>query len=249
MRREVTVSEALRRALADARLTEEDVARRLGVDPKTVRRWIAGRTPYPRHRTALAALVGVDARDLWPDITRPAPLPQQPTSEILVTYPHRWAVPRGVWQRLFEGAQREIGILAYAGLFLAEDSGLLNTIAAKARTGVPVRIMLGDPDGSHITQRGADEGLGDSLAAKIRNSLVLYRPLRSVEGVEIRLHDTVLYNSIYRADDHLMINPHAYGIAAAQAPVLYVRQAELGDMTSTYLASFEAVWGQAAPLA
>ena len=242
------MSEALRRALADARLTEDDVAERLGVDPKTVRRWMAGRTPYRRNRAALAALVGMDARDLWPDIARPAPLPQQPTSEILVTYPHRWAVPRGVWQRLFEGARREIGILAYAALFLAEDSGLVNVLAAKARQGVAVRIVLGDPEGSHVRQRGADEGLGDSLAAKIRNSLVLYRPLRDVEGVEIRLHDTVLYNSIYRADEHLLVNPHAYGIAAAQAPVLYIRQSEPGDMASTYLDSFERVWDTAKPV-
>ena len=41
------------------------------------------------------------------------------------------------------------------------------------------------------------------MAAKIRNALTLYRPLCAVENIDIRLHRTVLYNSIYRAGDQL----------------------------------------------
>jgi hypothetical protein len=39
-----------------------------------------------------------------------------------------------------------------------------------------------------------------------------------VENIEIRLHRTVLYNSIYRDDEQLLVNQHTYGIPAAQAP-------------------------------
>ena len=39
------------------------------------------------------------------------------------------------------------------------------------------------------------------MAAKIRNALTLYQLLSTVENIEIRLHRTVLYNSIYRADE------------------------------------------------
>ncbi|WP_289008021.1 helix-turn-helix transcriptional regulator [uncultured Thermomonospora sp.] len=39
------MNDALRQALTDAGLTEADIAATLGVDPKTVQRWIAGRTP------------------------------------------------------------------------------------------------------------------------------------------------------------------------------------------------------------
>ena len=38
------MNDALRQALTDAGLTEADIAATLGVDPKTVQRWIAGRT-------------------------------------------------------------------------------------------------------------------------------------------------------------------------------------------------------------
>jgi hypothetical protein len=80
-----------------------------------------------------------------------------------------------------------------------------------------VRILLGDPDSQVVADRGDDEGIGDTVPAKVRNALALYRPLRQVEGVEFRLHRTVLYNSIYRADDEVLVNTHVFGLAAAQA--------------------------------
>ena len=61
------MNEPLRRALLRARLREDDIAARLGVDPKTVRRWLTGRVPYPHNRAAIAELVGADEADLWPD--------------------------------------------------------------------------------------------------------------------------------------------------------------------------------------
>ncbi len=80
------------------------------------------------------------------------------------------------------------------------------------------------------------------MAAKVRNALALYRPLAAVENIETRLHRTTLYNSIYRADDQVFVNQHAYGIPAAHAPVFCLDNAQSGDMARTYLESFERVW-------
>jgi hypothetical protein len=44
----------------------------------------------------------------------------------------------------------------------------------------------------------------------------------------------VLYNSIYRADDELLVNQHAYGVPAFRAPVFCFRHAVDGDMIATY---------------
>ena len=60
------MNDTLRRALFRARLTESDVAAQLTVDPKTVRRWLEGRLPYPRHRWDLANLLSIDETELWP---------------------------------------------------------------------------------------------------------------------------------------------------------------------------------------
>jgi hypothetical protein len=103
-----------------------------------------------------------------------------------------------VWVRLFGSAEREIAILAYSALFIAEDTGILRVLADKGRAGVTVRIALGDPDGSNVAERDEKEGIGHAMAAKIRNALTLYRSLCEVENIEIRLHRTVLYNSMYR---------------------------------------------------
>ena len=86
------------------------------------------------------------------------------------------------------------------------------------------------------------------MAAKVRNALILYRPLLMTENVGIRLHDTVLYNSIYRVDNRLFANQHAYGLPAAHTPVLCFRESENRDMLPAYLDSFERVWAAAKPL-
>lgn len=239
------MNDTLRRALADARIDEVGVSTALGVDPKTVQRWLMGRVPQRRHRWGLADLVSRHEYDLWPDL---ADGQSGTCPEIRGTYPHRGAVPRELWRGLFSSATQEIGILVYSGLFLAEDVETQRTLADKARAGVAVRILLGDPDGRYLADRGEEEGIGDAIAAKVRNAIVLYRPLLAVDGVEIRLHDTVLYNSIFRADDELLVNPHVFGAAAAYAPILHLRQSSPGDLVTTYAESFDRIWDGGRPL-
>jgi hypothetical protein len=241
------MNEPLARALIRARLREVDVAARLDVDPKTVRRWLNGRVPYPHNRAAIAELTGADEADLWPGAGGPLAARAQP-QELGTVYPHRWAVPREIWTGLFGSAEQEIAILAYSALFLAEDTGILRILGERGRAGVTVRIALGDPDGPDVAERGAEEGIGDAMAAKIRNALVLYRPLGAVKNIEIRLHRTVLYNSIYRADGKLLVNQHTYGVPAAQSPVVCLDDVGGGEMSALYLESFERVWANTSAL-
>jgi hypothetical protein len=235
------VKHPLARAAAGAGLTAVDLAARLEVDPKTVQRWFAGRVPYPRHRAALTALTGWSDRDLWPSLAPPSALDGH-AEELRITYPHRCAVPPDTWHRLFSRAEHEIGILAYSALFLAEDATHTWVLRDKARAGVRIRIALGDRAGRHVARRGTDEGVDDVIAARIRHALALYQPLTREPGVELRIHDTVLYNSIYRADGELLVNTHIYGRPAAHAPVLYLNRASDHGMAATYLDSFERVW-------
>jgi transcriptional regulator with XRE-family HTH domain len=241
-------NERLRAALLERGLTPTTLADEIKVDPKTVERWITtGRAPYRRYRFAVAARLGMDEAYLWPDALSPEEVAAAAQSEILTVYPHRWAMSRDAWLRLFGSAKREIGILVYAAMFLAEDAGMIRLLAGKARDGVRVRLLFGDPDSPAVAERGNEEGIDTAIGAKIRNALVLYRPVRDA-GAEIRLHRTALYNSIYHADDQLLVNAHIYGIPAANAPGLHLRRVAGGDMVATYLASFERVWDGAAPL-
>jgi transcriptional regulator with XRE-family HTH domain len=241
-------NDRLRTSLLERGVTPADLAVALNVDPKSVERWISGRTPYRRHRYAVAAHLGVDEAYLWPDALTHDQIADASESEIVNIYPHRWAVPSELWRNFFESAETEIGVLVYSGLFVSEDAGIRRAFQEKAGAGIPVRILLGDPNSESVAQRGTDEGVDDALAAKIRNALVLYKPLRNVEGIEFRLHTTVLYNSIYRADDQILVNTHIYNFPAAQAPVLHLRRVAGGSMVSTYLESFERVWDGATPM-
>lgn len=238
------MKQPLSRALRSVGLEIVDVAARLSVDPKTVDRWIGGRLPYPRHRAALVTLTGWSERDLWPGIDAREQAASD-NGEVLVTYAQRCTVPMETWRKLFARAEHDIGILGYSSLFLAEDAGVVAILRDKARAGVRVRIALGDTKGAQVAQRGTDEGIHSAMPARVGNALVLFDSLTSEPGVSLRLHDTVLYNSIYRVDNELMVNTHAYGCAASRSPVLHLRQATGDGMAATYAISFERVWSVA----
>jgi hypothetical protein len=241
-------NERLRALLLERGVTPGKLAEAVQVDPKTIERWIVvGRVPYRRHRYAVAAFFSVDESYIWPDALDREQVTAASESEIVAVYPHRWAVPRDTWGHLYEQAEHEIGILMYAGLFMAEDTGFKRLLSSKAESGVSVRILLGDPDSPYVAERGQAEGIDDAILAKVRNAIVLFRPMLASENVEIRLHNTILYNSIYRADGQLLVNTHIYGMAANNAPVFHLRKIPGGDMVSSYLESFERVWDSATP--
>jgi DNA-binding transcriptional regulator YdaS (Cro superfamily) len=241
---EADVKHPLVRALRSVGLDAADVAARLGVDPKTVERWFGGRVPYPRYRAALADLTGWTERDLWPSVERSTDA-ESTRSEVRAAYAHRSAVPPDAWLRLFERAEHQIDLLAYSALFLAENADTSRLLREKARKGVSIRLALGDPDGAQVARRGVEEGIDGIMQMRIRNALILCRSLTDEPGVRLRLHDTVLYASIYRADDELLVNPHVYGCPASHAPVLHLVHDGSEGITSTYLDSLERVWASA----
>jgi hypothetical protein len=241
-------NERLRALLLERQVTPAKLAEAVQVDAKTIERWIvAGRVPYRRHRYAVAAFFGVDESYIWPDAMDRNEVAAASESEIIAVYPHRWAVPREAWGHLFEQAEREIGILVYSGYFMAEDAGIKRILTRKVETGTHVRILLGDPESPNVEERGQSEGIDDTMPSKVRSAIAMFRPLLKSENTEIRLHGTILYNSIYRSDEQMLVNTHIYGTMANNAPVFHLRKIPGGDMVSTYLESFEHVWNSAKP--
>jgi hypothetical protein len=135
-------NERLGDALLRNGLTSDHVAQALRVDRKTVERWVTtGRTPYKKHRHAIATMVREAESYLWPDAVAPERAAEIGESEIVKIYPHRHNVPRELWTRLFEDATREIEILVYSGLFLTDDQSLLKQLRAKADNGASIRLL------------------------------------------------------------------------------------------------------------
>lgn len=231
------MNESLRRALLQARLSEEDVAARLQVDPKTVRRWLEGRVPYPRHRWLLAATLGLDEADLWPLLAASRSRPQG----IQTIYSHHEDVPRETWLRLFGDAQDRIDILARSGLFLDVDPELWAILADRAAAGVKERICLGP----QVMSDGAlQEPFGLSAGRK-KQVLKKYASLNDCGEVEVRVHNVQPNNSICRSDGECLIALSAYGVSASRVPVMHLHRTRGHDIFQSYLEEFEAVWANA----
>jgi hypothetical protein len=244
----VPTNERLLDAIARRGYTPASLAARLGVDPKTVERWVAqGRLPYPRHRHRIAALLGETELWLWPNSVDDERRDHAARSEVVRVYAHRYQVPDELWMRLIDGASAVLDVLVYAGLFLPEQTpGISRYLVARAEAGARVRLLLGDPESLNVKIRGDEEGIGDAVAIKCRNALDLYRGLAGT-AVEVRLHATTLYTSIYRSDDEMIASPHVLGLPGAQAPAVHLRRLAAGDLFDTYSASFDRVWDHARP--
>ncbi|MFJ7529152.1 helix-turn-helix domain-containing protein [Streptomyces griseus] len=242
-------NERLRSALLAQGVTIQELADSIEVNPKTVERWITqGKVPYRRHQYATAAKLNVDVTTLWDDSRAIATSTDLSKAEILTIYPHRHQVPNTFWRELYERAESRVDVLVYAGLWLSEDPLFHDLLKRKAEAAAQVRILLGDPGCDAVRQRGIDEG-HRIMDGKIRNALVNYRPLfASHQNIGFRLHDGTLYNSIFRADDEMLVNTHVYGIGAYMAPVLHLRRLPGGGLFDTYANSIEQTWGSARPV-
>lgn len=221
-----------------------DLATLVEVDPKTVSRWIdTGRVPHPRHRAAVAQHLESEETFLWPQLLQDPSTHVASRAEVVAVYPNRGAVPATLWRRLIESAREHIDILVYSGLFLIDTNpDLPQLIEERAKHGLKARLLYGDPDSAVVANRGEEEGIGENLAARVRMSLTYMSGLTGSPGVEIRQHQAVLYNSIYRFDDDLLINAHVLGSPAGQNPVLHLQRVSGGHLFEHYLRSLDRIW-------
>jgi len=65
------------------------------------------------------------------------------------------------------------------------------------------RKVLGDSASPVLVQRGIDEGL-PNVPGRAASALEYLGAAKDLPGVQVRLHETALYASLYRFDDTLM---------------------------------------------
>lgn len=163
-------------------------------------------------------------------------------------YPDRDSIPRDTWLQLMAAACKHIDVLVFSGTFYAQTQPrVAKMLADAADRGVHVRLCFGDPASEAVAIRDREEGLGGTLAAKIQSSLVYYRDLAITGTCEVRLHACTLYASLFRYDDDIIANPHAWGEPASANPCLHLRRLDGGQVAATYMDSFERVWATAKP--
>jgi hypothetical protein len=232
----------LKGAMIHAHVNIDTIADITGVDAKTVQRWLKGRVPHPRHRSKVAEVLETSEYEIWPSEESVA------TSEIVASYPHRSDMPPLAWWELFSQAHIQIDLLANAMLFIPEqNAGLVNMLEEKAANQCRIRIALADPECEAVKLRDDEEGLGGTLPGRIRNCLYHFKEARNKEGIEIRYHSTILYNSLFRGDNDMYVTPHLYGLHGSKAPLLHIRRLGLGFFEN-FAEHFEAVWKTTTPI-
>ncbi|HVA61913.1 MAG TPA: helix-turn-helix transcriptional regulator [Mycobacteriales bacterium] len=222
--------------------TPRSLAERIGVDEKTVQRWLAGTTtPYARHRYAAARLLGVEPADLWPAETTGSC-----DSDLVTLYDSRLDIPDDVWATTI-GAPGSVDILANDLTWLAESQPLLLAeLACNALIGATITVALLDPEHVDTT---SDVGALDA-AARSRRSLHDLDPLLDIDRAihsQVRVHGATPV-TIYRFGRQMFVQPVLPGLSDSLAPVQHLERKTDAGPFDRYLAYLRHIWQQATPV-
>jgi transcriptional regulator with XRE-family HTH domain len=240
-------NDRLRTAMLAANLDVERLAGLVGVDPKTADRWIGKeRVPHRGTRHKILAVLGGREEDLWPSLasdSRPAPT----DSELVHLYESRSAITGAGWEALLSGVQHSMDVLVFSGAFLVEQYNFVPLVRQKVEAGVRFRLLVGNETSPAVIQRAVEEGTPGGLEGRVQLMRRYLSEVVGLDGVEVRTHGEILYNSLYRFDDDLLVNGHAFGALAGQSPVMHLKRRLNGQMWNHFMRSFDRTWDLGVP--
>lgn len=239
-------NERLQAALTATGVTIKELSQWAGVDPKTAERWIyEGRTPRRATAKRAAAGLGVPSGWLWPRLdTQHVPVTDG-RGDFLRLYTHRTEVPTDIWRELAGAVTSVIEIQAVSALsILAAEPELLGIIGDKAAGGAAVRLLLAD---HRITQpAGYDDGSAyQSAADRSRTARGIFDPLIRIGQAELRWHRGMVYNSLFRFDNEMLVHQHVYGSLGYVEPIMHVRKLTDTGLFDMFATGFERAWAHA----
>jgi lambda repressor-like predicted transcriptional regulator len=244
---EEQVNEQLKQALRKAGLEIDDLAANVEVDIRTAYRWLTqGRTPYPRHRRRVADALGVPEQLLWPN-----ELPDQDGAGAVTagTIEVLGAGQDGAdWRELLASARERVDLIDLTlGEVISDGDGQL--LAAVAKRGCRVRVMVSDPESIHLAI--AEEEAGDDASlmswpastAELDRVTGLLKP--HLEGGQLELR-TFVGAGAYRVlifDDQALVRLRLPGITDLEAmPLLYLTRQSAGGTFDSFSEHFQALW-------
>ncbi|MFK0045388.1 XRE family transcriptional regulator [Streptomyces sp. NPDC090741] len=240
------MNHALRRAMANAKMTENQLAEVCGVDAKTVGRWITepNRVPHARHRWVACEALGEEETALWPNAIRSA-LGSGPDREIVQVFPYRSAAPASLWRSLVTKTQRDLLFAGYTNYFLwLEQANLAGALRRKAENGCRVRFLIGDPDSPVTAAREAEEGVPLTLSTRIAVTLNELEKLRDVSTIEGRFETGHVNLSVFRFDDEMIVTPILARRVGHDSPMMHLRRRQADGMFDRFAAHVEELWSR-----
>lgn len=243
-------NEALRAAMAKAKITERELAEICNVDVKTVGRWLAhdGRVPHPRHRYAAAEALGADPDMLWPDGIR-RNIKTGADREVVTVYPRRSDCPKAVWRSLISGAGRDITLAGYTNYFLwLELPNLRGALRRKAESGCRVRFLVGDPDSETTRRREVLEDVPLTVSTRIRITLDELAKLGGPPGVEARYSDEHIAMSVFVFDEEMLVTTHLAHLVGHDSPMFHLQRLQDGGLFDRYAHHVAELWKTGRPV-
>lgn len=222
-----------------------ELACRVGVDAKSVGRWLSeGRVPYAATRNKVARALDQSETYLWPTLLEAPAAVDIAAAELDRTWPTRTAVTSDTWHSLFSRTSAQLDILVYAGGFLLETLDFADILRSKVSAGARTRILIGEAD-SPAVQARAEEIQLSWLPERCRTTAHYLAGIDCSDMLGVRMHGTTLYASLFRFDDTLLVNTHAFGVWASQSPVHHLRRVRSGYLFDFYADAFDRVWQSA----
>jgi transcriptional regulator with XRE-family HTH domain len=227
---------ALHVAMSRTGMTPAALAGKVGVDPKTVARWLGGRIPHPRHRSQVAQVLREDEDVIWSGLVK-----RGYDREIRAAWPTRSAVPRELWNDLVHRATFRIWCAGYTSYFLwTEVPGITPTLRNKAASGLDLRFLLGRKDSPVTRDRERIENAALSISTRID---ITTAELTKIEPTpQVRHTDRHISLSVWIFDDEALVSTHLADQLGHASPTLHIRRRGPGGLFDQYANHVEHLW-------
>jgi len=202
------VNVELREAIWGGGIEIAELARMVGVDPKTAERWITlGRIPHPRHRWKASLVLGIDESELWPDTIPHQKIPRlrkKPAERDIENVVSPWTVDgtqlaARVILEVSSVDRRSFVLLAGAAMASSAHDWLItrSTNEVSRSVGRTVRpVMIDNLNDMTEKLRNIDDQTGgdpliDMVSAQAQYITALLRDGKYTDSIGRRLHGTL----------------------------------------------------------
>ena len=253
-------NERLKTAMDTAAMTVDELSERVDVDPKTIERWVSGRTPHRRYRLQAAHALGVAPADLWPDTDKPAPQPtaddedEQPDGDLDGAYPTSEDPAAPSLAELLATAQTRIDLLDATWYGLESDPNICAVLLARADAGVEVRLLISDPDSAyllgleHEARQRAELTDEPILVWEVERAIGYLQPLLGHPHIQVRAFVAAPANAITTADDQMLVRLHLSGAPPQVEPLLALTRRHSHGLYDRFAQHLQLTWDDAVQL-
>ncbi len=239
-------NERLRAAIDQAGLSVDQLALKVEVDSKTVRRWISGRTPRKTYRLRVAQALGTSEPELWPEEELRVD-GRDEQAEILAAYTHVNDHAAPDWRALLARTTQTVDILDLTLTDILGQTGTQDLLRERAAAGCQIRLLLSAPESAYLTLNDAELGQDLRLidippsAQDANHTLTLLPPLIAA-GVQARTFITARPTPIMRFDDEMLVGLPLYATPTEQAPLMRLKRHSDHGLFQAFADQYDLLW-------